>query len=127
VIPHEGTKERTMTTMDVNLGSVVADFRTVRDPRDDLTVVADALCLTEADVLRGWRAGETVAAMARHGGIDAKQVIDALVDDQKVDLAQRVEWGELGAEEAEVMRRAIPSQVVALVYYGLPDTGATTT
>jgi hypothetical protein len=110
-----------MTTMDVNLGLVAADFGAVRDPHDDLVVVADVLVMREVDVLLGWRAGDTVAAMARRAGVDPKTVIDALIDDQKVDLAQRVEWGEVRAEQAEVMRRAIPSRVVALVYYGLPD------
>jgi hypothetical protein len=114
------TKEQTMTAMDLNR-SEVSDFAMVRDARDDLIIAAEMLRMREIEVVLGWKAGETIAAMARGAGVDAKTVIDALIDDQKADLAERVEWGELRAEVAEQMRLAIPTNVVAFVYYGLPE------
>jgi hypothetical protein len=111
--------------MEVNTRREVTELRALRDLRDDLVIVAEVLCMREIDVLVGWRAGDTVAAMARRAHVDAKTVIDALIADQKADLAERVEWGEVRAEQAEHMRLAIPSNAVAFVYYGLPDVRAT--
>jgi len=113
-----------MATLEANPGRDAGEPRSFRDVRDDLVVVAEQLCLRESDVVEAWRRGDTVAALAHRAGIDAKAVIDALVDDQKADLAERVDWGEIRAEHAERIRLAIPSTVVAFVYYGLPDVRA---
>jgi hypothetical protein len=78
------------------------------------------LGMREIEVVMAWRAGDTIAALARRKGIDPKVVIDALIDDQKADLGERVEWGEVRAAQAELMRLTIPSHVVGFVYYGLP-------
>jgi hypothetical protein len=110
-----------MTAMDVSSGHETTDFAAVRDPRDDLVVAAEMLRTREIEVVLAWRAGDTIAALARRNGIDPKLVIDALIADQKADLAERVEWGEVRAAQAEIMRRQIPSSVVAFVYYGLPE------
>jgi hypothetical protein len=113
-----------MTTLDVNPGRDAGEPQSLRDLRDDLIVVAEQLCARETDVVDAWRRGDTVAAMAHHAGIDPKTVIDALIEDRKADLAERVEWGEVRAELAESVRRDMPSRVVAFVYYGLPEVHA---
>jgi hypothetical protein len=118
------TKEQAMTAMEMRHREIT-DFALVRDARDDLVVTAEVLCIREMEVVLGWKAGETIAAMARRAGVDPKTVIDTLIDDQKADLAERVEWGEVRAEVAEHMRLTIPTNVVAYVYYGLPDVRVT--
>jgi hypothetical protein len=110
-----------MTAMDVTRGHETTDFAAVRDPRDDLVVAAEVLRMREIEVVLAWRAGDTVAALARRNGVDPKLVIDALVADQKADLAERVEWGEVRAAQAEMMRLQIPSRAVGFVYYGVPE------
>ena len=110
-----------MTAMDVSRSHEITNFAAVRDARDDLVVAAEMLGMREIEVVMAWRAGDTIAALARRQGIDPKVVIDALIDDQKGDLAERVEWGEVRAAQAELMRLTIPSSVVGFVYYGLPE------
>ena len=77
----------------------------------DLSVVAKAIGISEADLTTALSSGQTVAAVAKAHNVDTQVVIDALVQDGLDELAAQVTAGTLtqaqaDARKAEVTQRA---------------------
>jgi hypothetical protein len=77
----------------------------------DLSVVAKAIGISEADLQTALDGGQTVAAVAKAHNVTAQTVIDALVADGQSELAADVTAGRLtqaqaDAQKAQVTQRA---------------------
>ena len=77
----------------------------------DLSVVAKAIGISEADLQTALDGGQTVAAVAKAHNVAAQTVIDALVADGQSELAADVSAGRLtqaqaDAQKAQVTQRA---------------------
>ena len=77
----------------------------------DLSVVAKAIGISEADLQTALDGGQTVAAIAKAHNVTAQTVIDALVADGQSELAADVTAGRLtqaqaDAQKAQVTQRA---------------------
>jgi len=77
----------------------------------DLSVVAKAIGISEADLQAALDGGQTVAVVAKAHGVAAQTVIDALVADGQSELAAGVTAGRLtqaqaDAQKAQVTQRA---------------------
>jgi hypothetical protein len=77
----------------------------------DLSVVAKAIGISQADLQTALDGGQTVAAVAKAHNVAAQTVIDALVADGQSELAADVTAGRLtqaqaDAQKAQVTQRA---------------------
>lgn len=77
----------------------------------DTSVAANAIGISEADLLTALNNGQTIADVAKANNVDPQKVIDALVKDGQDELAAAVTQGALtqaqaDAEQAEVTQRA---------------------
>jgi hypothetical protein len=77
----------------------------------DLSVVAKAIGITEADLQTALDGGQTIAAVAKAHNVNIQVVIDALVADGENELAAEVTSGRItqaqaDAQKAEVIQRA---------------------
>ena len=77
----------------------------------DTSVVANAIGISEADLLTALKGGQTVADVAKAHSVNLQVVIDALVADGQAELDAAVKAGTItqaqaDAEQAELTRRA---------------------
>jgi hypothetical protein len=73
----------------------------------DLSVVAKAIGITEADLQTALDGGQTVAAVAKAHNVDDQVVIDALVADGQSELAADVSSGKLTQAQADAQKDAV--------------------
>jgi hypothetical protein len=89
-----------------------------RDGEDDLEVVGEALGVDQRLLQFALDAGATVASLASRYDVSPQFVVDALVVDQYMDLAERLAYHELSDEQAAVIRPTIEPHAHAVVFGG---------
>jgi hypothetical protein len=67
----------------------------------DASVVAKAIGMTEADLKTALSSGQTIAAVAKAHNVSVQVVIDALVADEKTELAAAVKAGTITQAQAD--------------------------
>jgi polyhydroxyalkanoate synthesis regulator phasin len=90
---------------------------------DDLAIAAKAIGISTADLQTALRNGQSMAAVAKAHNVDAQKVIDALVADQKAELAQAVKDGKLTQAQADQMSGDITQRVTDMVNHTPPPGG----
>ena len=88
----------------------------------DLSVVAETLGLSEAELHTALRDGQTVADVAGERGIDVRDVIDAIVAVQRERLDEDVAGGELTREQADEVLADAEKRATAIVTGDVPVT-----
>jgi len=99
-------------------GDPSLDVANWRELDDDLEVVGEALGVDQRNLEFALDAGATVASLASRYDVPPQFVIDALVVDQYMDLAERLAYHELSDEQAVLIRPTIEPHAHAVVYGG---------
>lgn len=73
----------------------------------DTSVVADAIGITEADLIAALNGGQTPADVAKANNVDVQVVIDSLVKDGEQELADQVAAGTLTQAQADAQKAAV--------------------
>jgi len=73
----------------------------------DTSVVADAIGITEANLIAALNSGQTPADVAKANNVDVQVVIDALVKDGEQELADQVTAGTLTQAQADAQKAAV--------------------
>jgi hypothetical protein len=73
----------------------------------DLSVVATAIGISEADLQTALSSGQTVAAIATAHSVAPQKVIDALVTDGLNELAAEVKAGTITQAQADAQKAAV--------------------
>jgi hypothetical protein len=89
-----------------------------RDDEDDLEVVGEALGVDQRHLQFALDAGATVASLASRYDVLPQFIVDALVVDQYMDLAERLAYHELSDEQAVLIRPTIEPHAHAVVFGG---------
>jgi hypothetical protein len=94
-------------------------FRDGHGPRGrmkrHLDVAASALGVTPEELKRSLEDGSSLADVATTEGVDVREVVDAIVADEKAEIAQRVDDGKLTQAEADAMLSRIVAHATAIV------------
>ncbi|MFN8110787.1 MAG: hypothetical protein U0Y82_13230 [Thermoleophilia bacterium] len=77
----------------------------------DTSVAAGAIGISETDLLTALKSGKTLAEVATANSVDPQKVIDALVADQKAELAAAVTAGTITQAQADQMATGITQRV----------------
>lgn len=89
-----------------------------------LDVAADTLGITEDELRTELRAGESITSVAQAQGVDVQTVIDALISDATEHIQERVDAGDLAAEEAAEGTAELAVRIAEFVAReGLPARG----
>jgi hypothetical protein len=99
-------------------GDPALDVSNWRDGEDDLEVVGEVLGVDQRHLQFALDAGATVVSLASRYDVSPQFVVDALVVDQYMDLAERLEYHELSDEQAALIRPTIEPHAHAVVYGG---------
>lgn len=78
---------------------------------DDLAIAAKAIGIDTNDLRSALAAGRSMADVAKAHGVDPQKVIDALVADEKAELADQVSKGALTQAQADQMSGSITQRV----------------
>ena len=78
---------------------------------DDLAIAAQAIGISQSDLTTALGSGQTLAAVAKAHGVDVQKVIDALVADEKAELADQVKNGTLTQAQADQIATGITQRV----------------
>jgi len=81
----------------------------------EMTAVAKALGITETDLQTQLKAGKSLAAIAKAKGVPLQTVIDAIVAQEKTELAAAVKAGRLTQAQADQMSKDVVARVTAEV------------
>ncbi len=93
-------------------------------PPASFEVAADAIGITEEDLIGELEAGESITSVADAEGVDIETVIDALVADATARIQEHVDAGDLDAEAAADRTAELPDLVADFVAHeGLPRHG----
>jgi polyhydroxyalkanoate synthesis regulator phasin len=90
---------------------------------DDLAIAAKAIGISTADLQTALQSGQSMAAVAKAHNVDPQKVIDALVADQKAELAHAVKDGKLTQAQADQMSGDITQRVTDMVNNAPPADG----
>ena len=82
---------------------------------EGLETAADALGVTESELLSALEDGQSMADVAEEQGVDVQEVVDALVAAATERLDQAVEDGRVDEDRAEEMKAALPERIAAMV------------
>jgi lipoate-protein ligase A len=91
--------------------------------RPKLDAAAQALNLSVDDLRSQLRDGKTLAQVAQDQNVDVQRVIDAMVADATARIDQKVQEGELTAEEANERKANLEERVTRLVNEGPRERG----
>lgn len=91
--------------------------------RVDLSVVAEALGMTEDELRSAFQADKTVADLAAEKGVDLQTVIDGIVASHKARLDEKVAAGDLTQEEADEKLAGAEERATAFVNGEVPPGG----
>ena len=89
----------------------------------NLSVAAEALGISEADLRTALQDGQTLAEVAKDKGVDKQKVIDALVADAKARTAEAVKAGKLTQAEADERLAEVTERITTMVDEGMPQGG----
>lgn len=93
-------------------------------PPASFEVAADAIGITEEDLIAELEAGESITSVADAEGVDIETVLDALIADATARIQEHVDAGDLDAEEAADRTAELPDLVADfLAHEGLPRHG----
>ncbi|MEY2421351.1 MAG: hypothetical protein QOI95_1418 [Acidimicrobiaceae bacterium] len=81
----------------------------------DLSVVAGAIGISEADLQTALQSGKSMADVATANNVDPQKVIDALVADAQTKLAAQVASGEITQAQADEMSADLTQHITDLV------------
>jgi len=85
------------------------------DHAAELTAVAKALGMTETELQTQLKAGKSLAAIAKAKGVPLQTVIDAIVAQEKTELAAAVKAGRFTQAQADQMSKDVVARVTAEV------------
>lgn len=89
-----------------------------------LEVAADALGITEDDLRTELEAGDSITSVAEANDVELQSVIDALVEDATARIQERIDAGDLDAEEGAEQIAELPDRMAEFVAReGLPARG----
>jgi alkylated DNA nucleotide flippase Atl1 len=88
-----------------------------------LEAAAEALNLSVEDLREQLRDGRTLAQVAQEQNVDVQRAIDAMVADATARIDQKVQEGELSAEEANERKAELEERITRLVNEGPPERG----
>jgi hypothetical protein len=88
-----------------------------------LDAAAEALNLSADDLRARLRDGGTLAQVAQEQNVDVQAVIDAMVADATARIDQKVQEGDLTAEEANERKANLEERITRLVNEGPPERG----
>ena len=89
-----------------------------------LAVAAEALGITEDELRTELESGESVTTVAEAQGVDLQAVIDALVADATDQIQERIDAGDLDADEGAERIAELPDRMAEFVAQeGLPERG----
>jgi hypothetical protein len=88
-----------------------------------LDAAAEALNLSVEDLREQLRDGRTLAQVAQEQNVDVQTVIDAMVADATARIDQKVQEGELSAEEANERKAELEERITRLVNEGPRERG----
>ena len=80
-----------------------------------LSVAADALGMTEAELRTELEAGKSIAQVAEAKNVDVQTVIDALVTERKAHIATHVAEGKLTQEQADKLLADLETRITEMV------------
>lgn len=83
--------------------------------RPGLDVAAETIGVTEEELRRSLRDGQTIAEVAEAEGVEVQTVIDALVEAATTRIDEAVADDRLGADRAEAIKAALPERITDLV------------
>ncbi len=86
----------------------------------DLQRAAQALGMTEADLQTELSNGKTLAQIAQERGVATQTLVDALLNQAKADLAQRVADGKITQAQADQMLTDLTERIQTLINSGQP-------
>lgn len=78
---------------------------------DDVAIAANAIGISAADLRSALDGGQTIAQVAKAHNVDVQKVIDALVADEKAELAAEVKNGDLTQAQADQISSRITQSV----------------
>ena len=84
-------------------------------PHPDLSVAANAIGISEADLRTALESGQSIADVANAHGVDPQTVIDALVADAKAKLADAVTNGDLTQAQADARSADLEQDITDMV------------
>jgi hypothetical protein len=91
---------------------------------EGLETAADALGVTESELLSALEDGRSIADVAEEQGVDVQEVVDALVAAATERLDQAVEDGRVDEDRADEIKAALPEHIAAMVEReGFPGRG----
>jgi len=82
---------------------------------EGLETAADALGVTESELLSALEDGQSIADVAEQRGGDVQEVVDTLVAAATERLDQAVEDGRVDEDRAEEIKAALPDRIAAMV------------
>jgi hypothetical protein len=88
-----------------------------------LDAAAEALNMSVDDLGSQLRDGKTLAQVAQEQNVNAQAVIDAMVADATARIDQKVQEGDLTAEEANERKADLEERITRLVNEGPPERG----
>ncbi|HEY5474193.1 MAG TPA: hypothetical protein VIK32_13510 [Candidatus Limnocylindrales bacterium] len=77
----------------------------------DTSVAAQAIGISESDLVTALNNGQTMADVAKANNVDPQKVIDALVEDGKQELAAAVQAGTLTQAQSDSMATDLTQRV----------------
>jgi hypothetical protein len=80
-----------------------------------LEIAADALGMTESELLSALQDGQSIADVAEEQGVDVQEVVDALVAAATERLDEAVEEGRVDEERADEIKADLPERIAAMV------------
>ena len=80
-----------------------------------LEVAAEALGITEDELRTELEAGKSITSVAEAQDVDIQTVIDALIADATADIQERVDAGDLTADEAAERTAELPDRIAEFV------------
>jgi hypothetical protein len=89
----------------------------------DTSVVANAIGISEADLITALNGGQTPADVAKANNVDVQVVIDALVKDGEQELADQVSAGTITQAQADAQKAAVTQRATDQVNGTLNTSG----
>lgn len=92
-------------------------------PREDLSVVAKAIGISDSDLLTALQSGRSIADVAKSKNVAVQTVIDALVASEKTEVQAMVTAGRITQGQADTMIANMTQRVTAVVNGTFPGPG----
>ena len=84
-------------------------------PGPGLAAAADAIGVSEQDLVTALRSGQSIAQVAQSKGVEVQKVIDAIVADARTRLAEKVQSGDLTQAQADQRLANLSARVTDMV------------